>query len=180
MTDSIDGGLGGPTAAATSGGATRGSTGCSSLTQRALIADLYGRPFLFMLPNAKQRYKSILGSMCTVFIISIVLIYAVYKYQLLIDKEESRLQKTLEENYFDETHAFSTAQGFNVAFALSSYSNKSQFFTDNSYGRLRLLLHTRENDGAVSKTTEIETHLCSQSDSDGRLPSSSSRFYSYK
>lgn len=124
---------------------TSGNTGCSRLTQRALILDSYGRPFLFMLPNHNQRYKSILGSMCTVFILSIVLIYAIYKYELLVDKEESRIQKTLQENYFGEDTKFTSTDGFNVAFALSSYTNKEQFYIDNSYGRLRLILLTRDN-----------------------------------
>ena len=57
--------------------------------------DLYGRPFMFMLPNHDQKYKSILGSMCTILVLFVVFVYAVYKVQLLSDKDESRVQRTL-------------------------------------------------------------------------------------
>lgn len=159
--------------ASLSGAGKSGNVGCGGLTQRALILDSYGRPFLFMLPNSKQRYKSILGSMCTVFIISVVLIYAVYKYQLLIDKEESRVQKTLEENYFDEDHTFSTTQGFNVAFSLSSYSNKELFFSDARYGQLRLLLHERDNKSGTESVRQIQTRPCKD------IKDKASSFYEY-
>ena len=70
-----------------------------------------------------------------------MLIYAIYKVQLLIDKDESRVQKTLEEQYYDQDDSFSsTMQGFNVAFAISSYADSAKsIYQDESYGRLRLI-----------------------------------------
>lgn len=95
------------------------SGGC---TQKVLKLDLYGRPFMFMLPNHEQRYKSIVGSLCTILVLFVVFVYAVYKVQLLSDKDESRVQRTLEENYFDYQKFVSSHHGeFNVAFALASY-----------------------------------------------------------
>lgn len=98
-----------------------GKGNCRDLCQKALVIDTYGRPFLFMLPNHQQRYKSIVGSICTVFILSVVFIYAVYKFQLLIDKDESRIQKVLIENFFDETKYLSQSEGFNLAYGIASY-----------------------------------------------------------
>ena len=57
---------------------------CQKFLQKVLVLDLYGRPFMFMLPNHQQKYKSIIGSLCTIFILSIVLVYAVYKFELLV------------------------------------------------------------------------------------------------
>ena len=74
------------------------------------------------------------------FILSIVLIYAVYKFQLLIDKEETRLQRIVEELYFDRNYTFDRSTGFNVAFALTSgFAETKTYHSDESYGRLRLL-----------------------------------------
>ena len=69
---------------------TQARGGCSSFVNKSLLADVYGRPFLFMLPNHQQKYKSIVGSVCTIFAISVVLTYAIYKYELLVDKDETR------------------------------------------------------------------------------------------
>ena len=83
----------------------------------------------------------------TIFILFIVFVYAVYKMQLLLDKDESRVQRSIEENAFDEDYSFSSKEGFNVAFALSSYENPNEVYIDESYGRLRLIHHVR-NDSA--------------------------------
>jgi len=61
------------------------TTGCSRLANKALVLDLYGRPFMFMLPNRNQKYKSIVGSLCTVFVFTVITVYAIYKFQLLVE-----------------------------------------------------------------------------------------------
>lgn len=69
-----------------------GPGGCGKLMEKALILDVYGRQVRFMLPNNQQRYKSIFGSCCTVLILSIVFIYAVYKYDMLRERKQDTLQ----------------------------------------------------------------------------------------
>ena len=64
---------------------------CSGIMQKLLLLDMHGRPFLFKLPNQQQKYKSIVGSLCSVTIIMIVALYAAYKIQLLVDKDEARV-----------------------------------------------------------------------------------------
>ena len=67
--------------------------------------------------------------------------------ELLAAKDESRVQKTLEENALDEDYMFSSKDGFNVAFALSSLTKPTEFVTEfESYGRLQLLYNTKNND----------------------------------
>ena len=118
---------------------------------------------MFMLPNHQQKYKSIIGSLCTIFILSIVLVYAIYKFELLVAKDESRLQTTVEESYYDETYTFSSSQGFNMAFGISSYQNSDLYYNDprfHEYGRLQLLLHTRDSEKGIIKTEVIPFHKC--------------------
>lgn len=133
------------------------SGGC---TQKILKFDLYGRPFMFMLPNHEQRYKSIVGSLCTILVLFIVFVYAVYKVQLLSDKDESRVQRTLEENYFDYKKSVSNKEGaFNVAFSLASYEAPNEFLTDyESYGRLRLIYHLGSLASSSSSQSGNEAH----------------------
>lgn len=136
---------------------TRGN--CGGLLEKALVLDLYGRPFLFMLPNRKQKYKSIVGSICTIFILTIVFAYAIYKFDLLIQKEEARVQRSTEEEYFDSNFNYTKEQGFNVAFALDSNGKLDENFNDlSSYGRLRLLF-TEQFKGR-RETKEVALRPC--------------------
>ena len=64
---------------------------------------------------------------------SMVLIYSVYKLELLMSKDESRVQITIQESYYNETHSFSSNQGFNMAFGISSFSDTSLYFDGPEY-----------------------------------------------
>ena len=137
--------------------APKGPGKCDKFTQKALVLDIYGRPFQFMLPNSKQKYKSIVGSICTIFVMTMVLIYAVYKFENLVAKDESRVQISIENSYFNETEIFSSKRGFNMAFGLSSYSDTSSYFDGpeyHKYGRVRLLMHTRDSTKDGQNTIE--------------------------
>ena len=67
------------------------AAGGGNCAKNIMSLDLYGRPFVFMLPNKQQRYKSVVGSLLTVINLFIVFVYAIYKVQLLSDKEDSRV-----------------------------------------------------------------------------------------
>ena len=56
----------------------------------------------FMLPNRRKLYKSIVGSCCTIIIISVVFSYAVYKLQLFAEREDTSLQVINELEWFLE------------------------------------------------------------------------------
>ena len=62
---------------------------CRKLKEKALIVDSFGKPFTFLLPDGQKMYRSLLGALLTVFILIVVFFYALYKLQLLIDKEEA-------------------------------------------------------------------------------------------
>ena len=74
---------------------------------------------MFMLPNKQIRYKSIVGSFCTILIISIVFSYAVYKAQMFVDREDTSLQITTDLDYFlQNPKKFGTEDGFKLAFGI--------------------------------------------------------------
>ena len=68
-----------------------GKSSCGKVIEKALIIDAFGRPFYFILPNGAKEYKSLIGSIMTLMTIITVALYAVYKWQLLLDKEETSL-----------------------------------------------------------------------------------------
>ena len=48
---------------------------CDTIQQHALIFDFYGTPFLFTLPDQAQTYRTLLGSVLSIFTMLLVLIY---------------------------------------------------------------------------------------------------------
>ena len=69
---------------------------CSKFGEKALLIDSFGRPFEFMLPNGAKKYKSLVGSIATLVTVIIVALYAVYKWQLLIDKDQLNISSSIE------------------------------------------------------------------------------------
>ena len=78
----------------------KGRGKCSNLQEKALILDSFGQPFMFMLPNGQKRYRSLSGTVLTVLTIVFVSLYAIYKWQLLIDREEAQINTSISEGYF--------------------------------------------------------------------------------
>ena len=100
---------------------SKAGRGCNQLLEKALIFDIYGRPMEFMLPNRRKLYKSIVGSCCTILIISVVFSYAVYKLQLFAEREDTSLQISNELEWFlEEPQEFGTESGFKLAFGIQN------------------------------------------------------------
>ena len=76
---------------------------CSGFKDNFLYIDSFGMPFSFLLPHGQKMYKSLLGALSTIIIVVTVFSYAVYKWQLLVDKDEARIALNIEENYFNDT-----------------------------------------------------------------------------
>lgn len=93
-------------------------------------------------------------------ILSIVLVYAVYKFELLIGKEQSSLFRTTEEDYYDESYKFTSEDGFKVAFALSSFKSTSSFYENPSYGRLRLIKEIRDSKDSKDEEEDVRLRRC--------------------
>ena len=89
-----------------------------------------------MLPNGAKEYKSLIGSVMTLLTIITVALYAVYKWQLLVDKEETSLTLKIKENYYDtRQHVFDQDSGFNIALGIYKDMSRTELFQDDSYGK---------------------------------------------
>ena len=76
-------------------------SGCENLSEKALKIDAFARPFEFMLPNGAKRYKTLSGSILTVILALLVLIYTTYKLQLLLNNEQVFVMVTSEESFYE-------------------------------------------------------------------------------
>ena len=117
---------------------TKGKSSCTRIKDKALIIDSFGKPFTFLLPDGQKMYRSLLGAILTVFIILTVSFYAIYKWQLLIDKDEARITLTIDEGYFKENNSTITRENdkFNIAVGIASSIFLTTLVEDKSYGDL--------------------------------------------
>ena len=96
-----------------------GKSSCGKVAQKAIIIDSFAKPFRFMLPGGTKEYKSLIGAIFTLITTFTVLGYAVYKWQLLLEKDDTVLAQTIIEDHFIETdRAFGSEEGFQIAFGL--------------------------------------------------------------
>ncbi len=84
-----------------------------------------------------------------------MLVYAIYKFELLIGKEQSSLSRTTQEDYYKQDFTFSSKDGFKVAFALSSYTDTSTFYEDLRYGKLRVIKQLRDSQTSENKEEQL-------------------------
>ena len=89
-----------------------------------------------------------------------MLVYAVYKFELLIGKEQSSLSRTTQEDYFKQDYTFSSKDGFKVAFALSSYTDTSAFYDDRRYGKLRVIKQLRDSKTRENSEEQLKMRHC--------------------
>ena len=69
--------------------------------------DLYKQPFRLLLPDEKDEYRTFCGSLLTIFTLSVTLVYAVLKLQILFNYKDYKVQERNLDEYYKETDRFS-------------------------------------------------------------------------
>ena len=125
---------------------------CDRLSEKFINIDLFGRPFTLMLPNEHRYYKTLVGAVMTLVTVIVVVSYAVYKLQLLIDQVEVRVNLTTINNYFDEPdnseNGFGTKDGFSIAAGVFAKTGVNDYVpsVDSSYGQLDFQIVSHSSD----------------------------------
>lgn len=83
-----------------------GEFSCGNLEQKALAVDLFDQPFYFMMPDHRDRYRTILGSLLSILTFTLIIGYGTYKITDLIDYKEFKLLKFEKENFYDMREPF--------------------------------------------------------------------------
>ena len=68
-----------------------GDFSCGSFEQKILAIDLFKQPFSFLMPDHRENYRSIMGSLLSVLTFTLVLGYAAYKFIDLIEYNDYKL-----------------------------------------------------------------------------------------
>ena len=83
------------------------------------MLDLYGRPFNFQMMHGFTTHRSIAGSVLSIILYIVALVYAVNRLQVLINHEQSKVTIWQEENSLDEFFEFNVKENkFNFAYGL--------------------------------------------------------------
>ena len=110
----------------------------SSISEKIIGIDQFGRPFEFVLPNGSRKYKSLCGAIMTLATLVIVTLYAVYKCQLLISRDQFSINLATEEGYYNERESVLNSES-GVNFAVGIYSRlERRIIEDESYGKIRV------------------------------------------
>jgi hypothetical protein len=104
-----------------------------------LKVDFFGQPFHFLLPDKHQYYRSFLGAMLSILMVTLVLAFTVYRFVSLSEKWTYYVAENYHRFAFGATEAFKSKDGFAVAVGITEFDGKSiqDYVEDPSVGTLK-------------------------------------------
>ena len=118
------------------------------------------------MPSNTDRYRTFVGTFFTIVTLIIVLSYATYKFNDLLNQSDYQLRSENQEHYFAVNEPFSVENGFQVAAGIIQVdgypSNPS--IEDPEIGMLKMYIKSwdnfdKETNGAIS-FTEVKSEFC--------------------
>ena len=150
---------------------------CDGVQKKALNLDIYRTPFLFKLPDNKERYRTFLGAILSVLTIIAVLAYGGYKFLVLFDYADYKVQAAVSENFYDLMDSFESPKGFNIAAGVTRYDSTAEVVEDPDYGTVKFYLKSYGLGEPGIAFDELPTRMCEPAsdfnDVDGSNPSAS-------
>ena len=123
-----------------------GDFSCGSFEQKILMFDLYEKPFNFLMPDHRDRYRTILGSFLSLITFVLVMGYAGYKFGNLLDYKDYKLMKFEQENFYPMREPFGTKHGFMLAAGVSEYNGETEPIEDEEIGTVKLYKKTWDSE----------------------------------
>ena len=103
-----------------------------------LALDAFGHRFSFRILGKFTSYKTIAGFFLTLLMIIALVPYALYKYNVMLNYQDSNILTIHNPDYFNETFEVSTSKhNFNLAFALVGWGESSFDGDISEYGQLK-------------------------------------------
>ena len=103
--------------------------------EKALEYDSFAAPFMFKLPEGKQRLGSLGGCICTVILALSCLFYGVLQSVKLFTFDETDIMVSSVDAFFDSDYVYSGPLAF--AFGITAYDSDPEPIEDPSYGLLK-------------------------------------------
>ena len=142
--------------------------------------DLFGQKFRMKLDAGKDDLRSIIGSLCSLILISVLCMFAVLKFEVLINKKDVDIMSTINDNFFTPDDQVTSANGINISAALTKYDDETEDILDPTYGEIvfmRYFWGTQEDGEYKSGREKLSSqHKCT-SDELGLGDTDKAKFY---
>lgn len=135
---------------------------CERIQEKTLELDMYRTPFLFLLPDHNEQYRTFLGSVLSLITFALMGFYSVYKMMTLFALADYRIMQATSDNYFDVLPGFSGDDGFSIAAGITAYDGSPDPIEDPEIGTLKIYLKYwgMPDLGEGFGFKELETELC--------------------
>ena len=98
--------------------------------------DKLGASFVHALDVKTQEATSLLGSICSIMIFCVTMLYTSQKLEILIKKKDVDILSATKGLVFDDNYIFDNKKGFNIAAAFSEFNSNTEWELDPKYGSL--------------------------------------------
>ena len=125
-----------------------------------LYADLYKQPFKFLFPDEKDTYRTFMGAIMTIFTVILVMVFAYFKLERLLEYQIYKIQSRFLEGEFTNTDRITAQDGFMIAAGIrnSASSDNKDNKPPQEIGSLKFIrTHWTET---TYGTDEIATRPC--------------------
>ena len=99
-----------------------------------LNRDRFTEPFQMRLNDGQTALSTWTGSICSMSLLIILLIYTYLKVDILIERKDVNILSALNDSFFDGSYKFGASHGFNVAVGMQEHTwiTPSDRFTSKS------------------------------------------------
>jgi len=118
------------------------------------------------LDEGEQDIKSLMGSLCSIILMALTILYSIQKADVLISKKDVDILSTINDDTYTSDDVFAYKNGFNIAVAFTAFDSESEWILDPTYGSLEFNHFSwgqDEIDGSPFTRREKKLeHMCSQ------------------
>ena len=90
-----------------------------------------------MMPDHRDRYRTILGSVLSIITFALILGYGSYKIMDLVYYKDFKLLKFEKENFYDMREPFTNEDGLMIAAAITAYDSETEPIEDPEVGEIK-------------------------------------------
>ena len=125
---------------------------------------MFEESYSMRLTDDDGSLKSYLGSACSLFLLVLTLIYAYFKFEVLLQKSDANILSTVNDLHFTDDFVFDYSNGFRTAIAFTAYDNERDVILDPTYGELIFnAVSWGERDGKnFFERKKLDNHPCTR------------------
>ena len=114
-----------------------GAKSCIGRLGKTLMdQDSFGEHFNHSLDGDSQVAQSYMGSICTIIILCVTIMYAFMKLDVLMAKKDVDVLSAVKDLALTSEDKFTYINGFNIAIAFTEFNSNREYELDPKYGRV--------------------------------------------